>query len=59
VNLENKIAVIFGGNGDISSNLIQKFFLHNIDKIFTTYYKKQDKIEKLKKLTVLDYFVTN
>jgi len=48
MDLNGKIAVVFGGNGVIGNNLIQKFFFHNIDKVYATFYKKKDKIKKLK-----------
>ena len=49
MNLKGKTAVIFGGNGIIGSNLIEKFFSHDIDIIYTSYYEKKDKILKLEK----------
>lgn len=48
MNLNTKTAVVFGGNGVIGSNLIQKFFFHNVDKVYATFHKKRDKIDKLK-----------
>jgi 3-oxoacyl-[acyl-carrier protein] reductase len=49
VNLSGKIAVVFGGNGVLGNSLIQKFFLHNIDRVHATFHKKLDKIIELKK----------
>lgn len=48
MNLNGKTVVIFGGNGDIGNNLIQKFFSHNVEKVHTTFHKNRDKIDNLK-----------
>jgi len=58
VDLTDKIAVIFGGNGVIGSDLIQNFFTHNIKKIFVTYHKQNEKILEFKKIygDKLSYF---
>ena len=47
INLNNKTAVVFGGNGILGSNLIKKLLTNNISKIHTTYHKKHDKIDIL------------
>jgi 3-oxoacyl-[acyl-carrier protein] reductase len=49
LNLNGRTAVVFGGNGTIGSNLIKNLFLHNIDKVYTSFHKKNDKILNLKK----------
>jgi 3-oxoacyl-[acyl-carrier protein] reductase len=58
MDLTGKIAVIFGGNGVIGSDLIQKFFSHNIMKVFVTYHKQNEKILELEKIygDKLSYF---
>lgn len=48
MNLNDKTAVVFGGNGVIGSNLIQKFFFNNIGRVYATYHKKHDRIDNLK-----------
>jgi len=58
MDLTGKIAVIFGGNGIIGSDLVQNFFSHNIKKVFVTYHKQNKKILKFKKMygDKLSYF---
>jgi len=48
INLNDKTAVVFGGNGILGSNLIEKLLLSNITKIFATYHKEHDRIDNLK-----------
>lgn len=48
--LTGKVAVVFGGNGIIGSDLIQNFFSHNIKKIFVTYHEHNEKILKFEKI---------
>jgi len=65
MDLGGKTAVVFGGNGTIGSNLIQKLFLNKIEKVYTTFHKKSNKIMDFKKahdnrfffsqVNVLDY----
>jgi len=47
--LTGKIAVVFGGNGTIGTDLIQNLFSHNIKKVYATYHKRKQNILKLKK----------
>ena len=48
INLNDKTAVVFGGNGILGSNLIEKLLLNNIGRVYTTYHKKHDLIDNLK-----------
>jgi len=64
INLNNKTAVVFGGNGILGSNLIKKLLTNNISKIHTTYHKKHDKIDNLKnnypdKISLIQIDITN
>ena len=49
IDLTGKTAVVFGGNGDVGNNLIQKLFLHKIDLVYTTFHTNFNNILELKK----------
>lgn len=48
--LTGKTAVVFGGNGDVGNNLIEKLFSNKIDNIHTSFHTHSDKILDLKKI---------
>ncbi|EGG41202.1 dehydrogenase [Candidatus Nitrosarchaeum limnium SFB1] len=50
MNLTGKIAVVFGGNGDVGSNLIKKLFLNKIDSVYTSFHTNFNNILELKKI---------
>lgn len=50
MDLTGKTAVVFGGNGDVGNNLIQKLFLHNIDSVYTSFHTNFNNILELKKI---------
>jgi len=49
IDLTGKTAVVFGGNGDVGNNLIQKLFLHKIDYVYTSFHTNYNNILELKK----------
>lgn len=49
IDLTGKTAVVFGGNGDVGNNLIQKLFLHKIDLVYTSFHTNFNNILELKK----------
>lgn len=49
IDLAGKTAVVFGGNGDVGNNLIQKLFLHKIDLVYTSFHTNFNNILELKK----------
>ncbi len=57
IDLTGKTAVVFGGNGDIGSNLIKKLFLHKTDSIYTSFHTNFNNILELKKIMVINYLI--
>lgn len=55
IDLPGKTAVVFGGNGDVGSNLIKKLFLHKIDSIYASFHTNFNNILELKKFMVTNY----
>lgn len=55
IDLTGKTAVVFGGNGDVGNNLIQKLFLHKIDLVYTSFHTNFNNILELKKIMVINY----
>lgn len=49
IDLTGKTAVVFGGNGDVGNNLIQKLFSHKIDLVYTSFHTNFNNILELKK----------
>ena len=49
IDLAGKTAVVFGGNGDVGNNLIQKLFSHKIDLVYTSFHTNFNNILELKK----------
>lgn len=49
MDLSGKIMIVFGGNGDIGSDLIRNALSHNAKKIYATVHNRTNNISKLKK----------
>ncbi len=49
IDLTGKTAVVFGGNGNVGYNLIEKLFLHKIDSVYTSFHTNSNNILELKK----------